>query len=62
MDYRGNIYRRINMCAQAPRDLKAKSTKIAFKILGKPITMVRDVKPTTRIAKRLVFQETSKVR
>lgn len=50
------------MCAQAPRDLKAKSTKIAFKILGKPITMVRDVKPTTRIAKRLVFQETSKVR
>lgn len=45
-----------------PRDPKQKATKIAFKILGKPITMVRDVKPKTQIQKRLVQQETSKVR
>jgi len=45
-----------------PRDLKAKSTEIAFKLMGKPITMVRDVKPKTYVQKRLVVQETSKVR
>lgn len=45
-----------------PRDLKAKATKIVFKIMGKPITMVRDVKPKTYIQQKLVTQETNKVR
>lgn len=45
-----------------PRDLKAKATKIVFKIMGKPITMVRDVKPRTYIKKRLVYDEATKQR
>ncbi len=46
----------------APRILKDKATKIAFKILGKPKEMLRDVKPKTQNQKRLVAEETSKVR
>lgn len=45
-----------------PRILKDKATKIAFKILGKPITMVRRTEPKTLIEKRVAYEEATKSR
>ena len=46
----------------APRVMKSKATKIAFKILGMPEELKRTVKPKTRIQKKITADETSKVR
>ena len=45
-----------------PRVMKDKATKIAFKILGKPKELLRDVKPKTKVQKVITADELNKVR
>lgn len=44
-----------------PRTSK-KATKIAFKILGTPLNMQKDKSQNSETEKRLVFEETTRVR
>lgn len=46
----------------APRVLKSKATKIAFKILGMPQELKRSVKPKTQVQKQISYDELTKVR
>ncbi len=46
----------------APRVLKEKATKIAFKILGVPQELKRNIKPKTNAQKKIAYDELSKVR
>ncbi len=46
----------------APRIYKSKATKIAFKILGIPDELKRNIKPKTKVQKKISYDELSKVR